>query len=171
MHSGDRTVSSKHMNHADTGAHNLRENSRLRQRKQKDCLSDKMVGSGIEKLLVHDFEKVRMELEVNSEDESMAEDTHRLITTPIPDVSNEGSNLNSIKRISDADEEDADQDENVWSISIQMFIPFLLAGFGMVAASLLLDVVQVRNHSPELELVSSKRILSFFNYHVTNIFL
>ncbi|GLV43055.1 uncharacterized protein CBL_14267 [Carabus blaptoides fortunei] len=32
--------------------------------------------------------------------------------------------------------------ENVWVTSIQLFIPFLLAGFGMVAASLLLDVVQ-----------------------------
>ena len=35
------------------------------------------------------------------------------------------------------------EDENVWFMSIQMFVPFLLAGFGMVAASMLLDVVQV----------------------------
>lgn len=33
--------------------------------------------------------------------------------------------------------------ESIWSTSVQMFIPFLLAGFGMVAASLLLDIVQV----------------------------
>lgn len=36
------------------------------------------------------------------------------------------------------------EEDNLWSTSIQMFVPFLLAGFGMVAASLLLDVVQVR---------------------------
>ncbi|XP_017879171.1 uncharacterized protein LOC108624414 isoform X2 [Ceratina calcarata] len=41
------------------------------------------------------------------------------------------------------------EDENVWSISVQMFVPFLLAGFGMVAASLLLDVVQVRGAGTE----------------------
>lgn len=33
--------------------------------------------------------------------------------------------------------------ETVWATSVQMFVPFLLAGFGMVAASLLLDLVQV----------------------------
>jgi hypothetical protein len=33
--------------------------------------------------------------------------------------------------------------ENVWSISIQVFIPFLVAGLGMVGAGLVLDVVQV----------------------------
>lgn len=33
--------------------------------------------------------------------------------------------------------------ESVWATTVQMFIPFLLAGFGMVAASLLLDLVQV----------------------------
>lgn len=36
--------------------------------------------------------------------------------------------------------------ESVWSTLVQMFIPFLLAGFGMVAASLLLDVVQVSTY-------------------------
>jgi solute carrier family 41 len=33
--------------------------------------------------------------------------------------------------------------ENVWSISVQVFIPFLVAGLGMVGAGLVLDVVQV----------------------------
>lgn len=37
----------------------------------------------------------------------------------------------------------ASDHESVWSTTVQMFIPFLLAGFGMVAASLLLDLVQV----------------------------
>ncbi|XP_044765346.1 solute carrier family 41 member 1-like [Coccinella septempunctata] len=35
-----------------------------------------------------------------------------------------------------------DTKESLWATSVQMFIPFILAGFGMVAASLLLDKVQ-----------------------------
>ncbi|KAK5639106.1 hypothetical protein RI129_011598 [Pyrocoelia pectoralis] len=34
------------------------------------------------------------------------------------------------------------QEESLWATSLQTFIPFLLAGFGMVMASLLLDIVQ-----------------------------
>ena len=36
-----------------------------------------------------------------------------------------------------------EEGENVWSISVQVFIPFLVAGLGMVGAGLVLDVVQV----------------------------
>jgi solute carrier family 41 len=36
-----------------------------------------------------------------------------------------------------------EETENVWSISIQVFIPFLVAGLGMVGAGLVLDIVQV----------------------------
>lgn len=36
----------------------------------------------------------------------------------------------------------SDVTENVWSISVQVFIPFLVAGFGMVGAGLVLDEVQ-----------------------------
>jgi hypothetical protein len=36
-----------------------------------------------------------------------------------------------------------EETENVWSISIQVFIPFLVAGLGMVGAGLVLDYVQV----------------------------
>ncbi|GLH08339.1 hypothetical protein R5R35_002556 [Gryllus longicercus] len=36
----------------------------------------------------------------------------------------------------------SDVTENVWSISVQVFIPFLVAGFGMVGAGLVLDTVQ-----------------------------
>lgn len=36
-----------------------------------------------------------------------------------------------------------EETENVWSISVQVFIPFLVAGLGMVGAGLVLDVVQV----------------------------
>lgn len=38
---------------------------------------------------------------------------------------------------------DAHQSETYLSIAIQVFIPFLIAGFGMVGAGLVLDVVQV----------------------------
>ncbi|XP_056645080.1 solute carrier family 41 member 1-like isoform X1 [Diorhabda sublineata] len=49
-----------------------------------------------------------------------------------------------------------DQKEPLWVTAIQMFIPFLLAGFGMVAASLLLDKVQ---HWPVYKNVSEVYIL------------
>jgi len=35
-----------------------------------------------------------------------------------------------------------EETENVWSVTIQVFIPFLVAGLGMVGAGLVLDVVQ-----------------------------
>ena len=35
--------------------------------------------------------------------------------------------------------------ESFWSISVQVFIPFLIAGMGMVGAGLVLDIVQVYN--------------------------
>lgn len=38
---------------------------------------------------------------------------------------------------------DDQNSENFLSISLQVFIPFLVAGFGMVGAGLVLDVVQV----------------------------
>lgn len=117
--------------------------SELRQRKSKRKYSKsrrKMVGSGSGEPLGQDLADVRLELlEFDSEDDEISEclDTKHLIPSPEPRV--------SIQKI-DLIPKDADgleEDENVWSISIQMFIPFLLAGFGMVAASLLLDVVQV----------------------------
>nr|XP_023011867.1 solute carrier family 41 member 1-like isoform X2 [Leptinotarsa decemlineata] len=46
--------------------------------------------------------------------------------------------------------------ESLWATAIQMFIPFLLAGFGMVAASLLLDEVQ---HWPVYQNVTEVFIL------------
>nr|XP_022915369.1 solute carrier family 41 member 1-like [Onthophagus taurus]XP_022915370.1 solute carrier family 41 member 1-like [Onthophagus taurus] len=46
--------------------------------------------------------------------------------------------------------------ESILSTAVQMFIPFLLAGFGMVAASLLLDLVQ---HWPVYQHVSEVYIL------------
>ena len=49
-----------------------------------------------------------------------------------------------------ADSREADQSgraeprkETMWHVAIQVFIPFLIAGFGMMAAGLLLDKVQV----------------------------
>lgn len=40
-------------------------------------------------------------------------------------------------------EADAQTKETYFSIAIQVFIPFLIAGFGMVGAGLVLDLVQV----------------------------
>lgn len=39
--------------------------------------------------------------------------------------------------------QDPQKEETYFSIAIQVFIPFLIAGFGMVGAGLVLDVVQV----------------------------
>ncbi|KAL3289437.1 hypothetical protein HHI36_022862 [Cryptolaemus montrouzieri] len=50
----------------------------------------------------------------------------------------------------------AETKESLWATSIQMFIPFIMAGFGMVAASLLLDKVQ---HWPVYQKVSEVYIL------------
>lgn len=36
-----------------------------------------------------------------------------------------------------------DVHETYFSIAVQVFIPFLIAGFGMVGAGLVLDIVQV----------------------------
>ena len=148
---GERTIDSKHMNHADTEAHDLWANSRLRNRKARDSLLGKMVGSGSGELLVQDLDDINMELEIDSENEIL--DTHRLISSSPPKTGfHDINHKKSAKKDTVNYEEECDnKDENVWSISIQMFIPFLLAGFGMVAASLLLDVVQVENHFSDSE--------------------
>lgn len=118
--------------------------SKLRRRQLEKSSSppNKMVGLGSDELFISNIADVNnMELEINSEDES-DENERSDIRRLIP-VNSESVIFSSGKRdIQRGETENAD-DESVWSISIQMFIPFLLAGFGMVAASLLLDVVQV----------------------------
>lgn len=124
------------------------ENTGLRYRKTGGSFTSEMVGSGTSEFIGKDtILDRRMELEMDSEDEENdAEDTSRLIPSSVPRVSiepinNSTNNNNKISKLNVRP--DSDDDENVWTISVQMFIPFLLAGFGMVAASLLLDVVQV----------------------------
>ncbi|XP_058791348.1 solute carrier family 41 member 1-like isoform X2 [Phymastichus coffea] len=146
------------MHNAEFKTKDKEDNTRLRQRKfkrEKFSKSERnMVGSGSGEPLGQDLADVRMELlELNTDDDDdMGDesDTKCLILSPKPGVSiKRGDNfLNDLN-----DEAD---DENVWSITIQMFIPFLLAGFGMVAASLLLDVVQ---HWPVYQEVSEVYIL------------
>ncbi|KAI4478601.1 hypothetical protein M0802_014504 [Mischocyttarus mexicanus] len=111
----------------------------------------KMVGLGSEEL-GSDIADITMDLEMNSDDESEDGDNQRLIRSSIK---NEAVN-NHIKKLNVQKVPVTTEDDNVWSISIQMFIPFLLAGFGMVAASLLLDVVQ---HWPVYQIVSEVYIL------------
>lgn len=102
-----------------------------------------MVGLGSDELFISNIADVNnMELEINSEDES-DENERSDIRRLIPPINSESVVFSSGKRDSQRSEAENADDESVWSISIQMFIPFLLAGFGMVAASLLLDVVQV----------------------------
>lgn len=116
-----------------------------------------MVGLGSDELFVSNIADVNnMEPDISSEDDSEEggrTDVQRLIPSP---VNSDGIVYIGGKRDTQRSEAADADDESVWSISIQMFIPFLLAGFGMVAASLLLDVVQ---HWPVYQVVSEVYIL------------
>ncbi|KAH0545729.1 solute carrier family 41 member 1-like [Cotesia glomerata] len=126
--------------------------------KDKNNPRAEMVGFGHGESLSKALADVTTELTVYSEDsDDDDQDTSRLISSsPLnlqPRVSFEESKKNGIKSKRTEIERES---ENVWTISVQMFIPFLLAGFGMVAASLLLDVVQ---HWPVYQVVSEVYIL------------
>jgi len=56
--------------------------------------------------------------------------------------------------------------ETFWSITIQVFIPFLIAGMGMVAAGLVLGIVQVElaNALPSIIQFICKRAKMLFQY-------
>lgn len=131
------------MHHAKTQGYPKQ--NKVRHRKpEKSSPPDKMVGLGSEELFVSNIADTPMELEISSEDEGEGGgDMQRLIPSPVSIAFvDPGSRKDDLRR---SEPENVVDDESVWSISIQMFIPFLLAGFGMVAASLLLDVVQVSN--------------------------
>lgn len=50
-----------------------------------------------------------------------------------------------VKVAEDCIVKDVQTEETFFSIAIQVFIPFLIAGFGMVFAGLVLDRIQVKN--------------------------
>ncbi|XP_015608465.1 solute carrier family 41 member 1 [Cephus cinctus] len=133
------------MSHAEFRQSDSWGNSRIRHRKYGSASlangSGEMVGSGSEEVFGRNLQDITTELDIDSDDENIDEDTRRLIPSVESNASIQGINNNS-KKIIDQNQTEDKRDENVWSITIQMFIPFLLAGFGMVAASLLLDVVQ-----------------------------
>lgn len=131
------------------------EKKSLRYRKKTENINKvKMVGSGGEESVNVHMADVITELQSDSESDNGHDDTRQLITQ-IPSTMIKGMNNNN-RRIANQNQSLDSEDENVWSISVQMFIPFLLAGFGMVAASLLLDVVQ---HWPVFQVVSEVYIL------------
>ncbi|XP_012280722.1 solute carrier family 41 member 1 [Orussus abietinus] len=139
------------MSDAETRATDSEDISRVRYRKKTNRLGQgDMVGSGGE-LLPQDLANLTADLEINSDDDD--HDTIHLIP-PISISGRERIRDNGMKNLGYQGEEN--DTENVWTISIQMFIPFLLAGFGMVAASLLLDLVQ---HWPVYQVVSEVYIL------------
>ncbi|XP_011142779.1 solute carrier family 41 member 1 [Harpegnathos saltator] len=142
------------MHHAK--AQDYPKHNRVRHRKSgKSSPPSKMVGLGSEELFVSNIADTPMELEISSEDEGEGRgDMQRLIPSSVGTICVDPSNKNDDLR--ESEPENTVDDESVWSISIQMFIPFLLAGFGMVAASLLLDVVQ---HWPVYQVVSEVYIL------------
>ncbi|CAK9820011.1 Solute carrier family 41 member 1 [Anthophora plagiata] len=98
----------------------------------------------------------KMEMKSEEETESDGEHTRRLIPSSAIDHHLECIGDNTKKSAIRNSQSKHLEDENVWSMSIQMFVPFLLAGFGMVAASLLLDIVQ---HWPVYKEVSEVYIL------------
>lgn len=102
-----------------------------------------MVGLDSDESLRSNISDIIMEVEMKTDEEteSDGENTQRLIPSPIDHQCINDDTKKSVTRTSQFKQF---EDENVCSISIQMFVPFLLAGFGMVAASMLLDVVQVR---------------------------
>ncbi|EGI64745.1 Solute carrier family 41 member 1 [Acromyrmex echinatior] len=144
------------MSHAKVQENRFGDNKlRRRQLGKSSSLPNKMVGLGSDELFISTITDINnMELEINSEDESDENekgDIQRLIP-----LDSESVVFSSGKKDNQRNEMENADDETVWSISIQMFIPFLLAGFGMVAASLLLDVVQ---HWPVYQVVSEVYIL------------
>jgi len=106
--------------------------SKLRRRQlEKSSLSpNKMVGLGSDELFISNIADVNnMELEINSEDESdenERDDIRRLIPSP---VNSESVVFSSGKRDDQRNEAENADDESVWSISIQMFIPFLASAW------------------------------------------
>ncbi|XP_076620222.1 solute carrier family 41 member 1-like [Colletes latitarsis] len=113
---------------------------KIRHRKaEKKFYGRKMVELGSNKLPGSTITDASVESEMESEEETESdEDARRLIPSPIIRQS-----VNDTKKsVTQKNQSIQIEDENVWSISIQMFVPFLLAGFGMVTASLLLDIVQ-----------------------------
>ncbi|KAK0162197.1 hypothetical protein PV327_008551 [Microctonus hyperodae] len=151
-------------NHAESMLDSTKPKSELhyRNKSKKNIKSlEKMVGFGHSESLNKALCDVSTELTVYSGDESETTDTTRLISSSSSSHSTIDESLNKkhgqkSKRIKRDNNIDTNDDENVWTISVQMFIPFLLAGFGMVAASLLLDVVQ---HWPVFQIVSEVYIL------------
>ncbi|XP_063980803.1 solute carrier family 41 member 1-like [Diachasmimorpha longicaudata] len=129
------------MSHAGIVTLDTPENREVHKRKKPGSKSistiSKMVGFGSGESLSKALADVSTELTVDSDNEGNDGDTSRLLSSAprhYPEGGKKGGK--SVKHSEITDE------ENVWTISVQMFIPFLLAGFGMVAASLLLDVVQ-----------------------------
>ena len=55
----------------------------------------------------------------------------------------EDKDLDDLERHADTDAPKEITDESSWQIGLQVFFPFLVGGFGMVAAGMLLDIVQV----------------------------
>ncbi|OAD56482.1 Solute carrier family 41 member 2 [Eufriesea mexicana] len=130
--------------------------SNIRHRKsEKKFCGNEMVGLDSDESLRSNIYDIIMEVEMKTDEEteSDGETTQRLIPSPI---SHQCINDDTKKIVTRSSQFKQFEDENVCSMSIQMFVPFLLAGFGMVAASMLLDVLQ---HWPVYKTISEVYIL------------
>ncbi|KAJ8887351.1 hypothetical protein PR048_013566 [Dryococelus australis] len=67
----------------------------------------------------------------------------------LPDLDGDTHELLNVTNLKTTVPKISEQKENVWTISIQVFVPFVVAGLGMVGAGLVLDVVQKKTVSIE----------------------
>ena len=79
-------------------------------------------------------------IELGEEDDDFTVETS--FTQPLVSPSDESDGEVRVVR-PHSPEHPLEQDEAWWQIAIQVFIPYMIAGFGMVAAGLVLDAVQV----------------------------
>lgn len=132
------------MNHANIGMKVYGNNLlNIRHRKsEKKFYMNEMVGLDSDESLRSNVSDIIMEVEIKTDEETESEEEHKQRLIP-SSIDHRCINDNAKKSIIRDNQFRQFEDENVWFMSIQMFVPFLLAGFGMVAASMLLDVVQV----------------------------
>lgn len=132
------------MNHANIGMKVYGNNLlNIRHRKsEKKFYMNEMVGLDSDESLRSNVSDIIMEVEIKTDEETESEEEHKQRLIP-SSIDRRCINDNAKKSITRDNQFRQFEDENVWFMSIQMFVPFLLAGFGMVAASMLLDVVQV----------------------------
>ena len=123
----------------------------LRQRKMVPRLTPQQDDDNMVLLSAHEDAATRPDIEVAngnslqydaaSQDSTCEEETS--LTVPLITKSDDEEFDTPEVRVEEAQMSEV-ADESSWQIGFQVFFPYIIAGFGMVAAGMLLDVVQVR---------------------------